>query len=519
MKPSHLLLLAGALGLLLPSPASAADDGRVKRPNVLFIAIDDLNDWIGPLRGHPQVQTPNLDRLARRGVVFTNAHCAAPLCNPSRAAVFGGRHPFETGVYANEANQNIRTAHPELVLLPQHFQQAGYRAFGTGKLLHHRSPGVFDEDFHPEQQWSPFTSKQAEYTDAELPSKATNSPRHVTTLQGRTVVLPLNGMPSDRAPTTRRGDTFDWGPVDVADADMHDGQITEWARRRLKAPPPGPTFLGVGYFRPHIPLFAPRKYFELYADTPIRLPEVKADDLADLSAGARHLATFPDSAGAHATVVKHGQWQAAVRAYLACISFVDAQVGRLLDALDASPAADHTVILLWGDHGWHLGEKEHWGKWTGWQRATHTPLIIAPAKAGAAGRFKRGERCAAPVSLLDIYPTLIELCGLPPGAGLSGQSLVPLLKNPATVTGRHVLTTFGKGNYSVTGARWHFIRYADGSEELYDSIADPHEWANLAGKPGLQSVQQGMAEFLPRAVAPDDAAAAAARSPAKRKQK
>jgi arylsulfatase A-like enzyme len=148
-----------------------------------------------------------------------------------------------------------------------------------------------------------------------------------------------------------------------------------------------------------------------------------------------------------------------------------------------------------------LGEKEHWGKWTGWERSTHTPLIIAPAKTAPVAAFKRNDRCAEPVSLLDLYPTLIELCGLPSLAGLSGQSLVPLLKNPATVTGRHVLTTFGKGNYSLTGARWHYIRYDDGAEELYDSVNDPHEWENLAGKPAFRSMQQEMSKRLEAMIA------------------
>lgn len=515
MKSSKLALIVG-LGFVLTAPGFGAADDRPKASNVLFIAIDDLNDWIGPLGGHPQVKTPNFDRLARRGITFANAHCAASLCNPSRAAVFSGRQPFQTGIYANDSN--IRDEHPGLVLLPQHFKQAGYHTFGTGKLLHQRLPGVFEENFYPEQQWSPFTPAQAEYTDEELPSKGSDKPRHVTTLKGRTVVLPMNGMPSDRAPASRRGDTFDWGPVDVPESDMHDGQITEWAISRLRETHATPIFLGVGYFRPHIPLFAPRKYFELYSGIDIKLPEVRADDLNDLSATARTRAIEADTAGAHATVVKHAQWKAAATAYLACISFVDAQVGRLLDALDASSVAENTTIVLWGDHGWHLGEKEHWGKWTGWERSTHTPLIIVPAKSTAAGTFKRGERCVEPVGLIDIYPTLIELCQLPSLAGLSGQSLVPLLRNPATVTGRHVLTTFDKGNYSVTGARWHYIRYSDGNEELYDSIKDPHEWENLAGKPALQSVREELAGHLPKAAHPGATTKPAAGPAAPRKQ-
>ena len=177
------------------------------RPNVLFIAVDDLNDWIGPLRGHPQVKTPHLDRLASRGITFTNAHCAAPLCNPSRAAVFSGHQPFQTGILAND-EKAIRTARPDAVLLPQHFQQAGYRTYGTGKLLHQKGPGLCETEFYPEQRWSPFTPEAVNYTAAELPSKASADPQHHTVLKGRPVVLPLNRMPSDRAAASPGGESF-----------------------------------------------------------------------------------------------------------------------------------------------------------------------------------------------------------------------------------------------------------------------------------------------------------------------
>ena len=465
------------VALLFGLQAGAA----VRRPNVLFIAVDDLNDWIGCLGGHPQVKTPNIDRLAKRGVLFTNAHCAAPLCNPSRAAVFSGRHPFETGVLANDES-DIRKMRPEIVLIPQHFKQAGYKTFGCGKLLHQKGAGLFDEDLFPEQRWSPFEAKEVDYTPEELPSKGTENPRHVTELKGKPIILPLNRMPSDRAPDKRAGESFDWGPLDVEDADMGDGQIAAWAVERLQRAKGQPFFLGVGFYRPHIPLFAPQKYFDLYDGVDITLPEVKADDLDDLGATGRQRALEADTAGLHATVLKHRQWQTAVKAYLACISFVDAQVGRLLDALDSGPNAGNTVIVLWGDHGWHLGEKQHWGKWTGWQRATHVPLIVAPPR-DMAGGSQVGAKCNSPVSLLDLYPTLIEFCGLPALQGLSGKSLVPALKDPRQGSDRVVITTFDTGNHSITGARWHYLHYADGSEELYDTPADPHEWSNLAGKP------------------------------------
>jgi arylsulfatase A-like enzyme len=484
-----------ALALLLcPSLAPRA---AAAPPNVLFIAVDDLNDWIGCLGGHPQAHTPNIDRLAIRGVLFAHAHCAAPLCNPSRAAVFSGKQPFETGVFANDET-NIRVIRPDLVLIPQHFKQAGYRTFGTGKLLHQTSRGLFDEDFFPDQRWGPLDPKQVEYTADEQASKGTDNPRHVTQWKNRTLVLPLNRMPSDRAPHSRSGESFDWGPFEADDAEMGDGQIAAWAAERLRRAHQQPFFIGVGFYRPHIPLFAPQRYFDLFARVDVQPPPVKDDDLDDLGDAARARAIEAETAGAHTTVVKYQQWQAAVKAYLACVAFVDAQIGTLLEALDAGPNAKNTIIVLWGDHGWHLGEKQHWGKWTGWQRATHVPLIITtPADATSEG-YQVGAKCREPVSLIDLYPTLIQMCDLPPRDGLSGQSLVPLMRQPGKETGRVVISTFDRGNYSVMGSRWHYIRYANGSDELYDLAADPNEWTNLGQDQNYAATKQRLVQQLPK---------------------
>lgn len=470
------------------------------RPNVLFIAVDDLNDWIGCLAGHPQTVTPNMDRLAKRGVLFTNAHCAAPACNPSRAAIFSGRNPNQTGVYSNNSPR-IRSAQPDLVLLPQHFQKAGYRTLGTGKLLHSKPKGVFQEEFFPEQRWSPFSRDQVEYSAEELPSKGSDHPRHVVKNGpgGRRYVLPLNRMPSDRNPQNPKGESFDWGPLPVADTAMGDGQITDWAIKQLKQKDAvGPFFLAVGYYRPHIPLYAPQRYFDLLPPTDeIELPAVLRNDLDDLSPSARKWALEAVTAGAHSTVLRFRQWQAAVRAYLACIAFVDAQIGRLLDGLDTSAHAENTIVVLWGDHGWHLGEKQHWGKWTGWQRSTRVPLIVVPAKRNGQPGYASGGRCRQPVSLVDLYPTLIELCELPKKADLVGESLVGLLAKPDQATDRLAVTFFDPGNVSLTGTRWHYIRYQDGSEELYHVGDDPHEWHNLAGSPSHQEVVKQFRRRLP----------------------
>ncbi len=487
--PAIFLLLAG-----LPSASPAAADDR---PNVLFIAIDDLNDWVGFLKGHPQTRTPNMDRIAARGVVFTNAHCAAPLCVPSRAAVFSGRQPFRSGVYDND--DDIRRISPHLILLPTQFKAHGYRTYGAGKLLHRHRPDLFDDSFRPEQRWSPFTQEQVAYTPAEFPSKGTGNPQHIVDMgAGRhRVILPLNRMPSDQRANTPGGERFDWGPVDVPDEAMGDTQIVDWAIGKMAEKSDAPFFLGVGFYRPHIPLFAPARYFAPFPVDSILLPDVKDDDLNDVGATGRTIALDPETAGLHATVVRYRQWKAAVAAYLACVHFVDAQIGRLIAALEASTHAADTVIVLWGDHGWHLGEKQHWGKWTGWERANHVPLaIIPPARDRAT--FAGGASSEQPVSLIDLYPTLVELCGVtPPATGLDGRSLVPLLREPRSVTGRAVISTFYGEHFSVRDERWRYVRYGEGSEELYDHQTDPHEFTNVAGEPERFEIKKRLAAMIP----------------------
>ena len=291
-----------------------------------------------------------------------------------------------------------------------------------------------------------------------------------------------NRIRSKKTPKRPSGESFDWGPFDVPDKEFGDTRITNWAIEKLGKGFEKPFFLGVGYYRPHIPLWAPKRFFDRFKETPASLPPVREDDLADLGPVAKKWAREAVTAGSHATVVKHGQWRAAVEAYLACVSYIDHEVGRLLEALERSGQAERTVILLWSDHGWHLGEKEHWGKWTGWERSTRVPLIIVPPGAGD-GFAPAGSRCEQPVGLIDLYPTLVDLCGLDAPAGLDGRSLRPLLRDPGKSTGRVLVTTFDEGNLSARTERWRYLRYQDGSEELYDLVADPNEWSNLAGRP------------------------------------
>ena len=451
---------AGAAALAVPGLYYAARSDE-ERPNVLFMAIDDLNDWVACLGGHPDVKTPNLDRLAQRGVLFTNAHCSAPACNPSRASLMTGLRPSTTGVYQNP--QPFRPVLPDAVTLPMHFMEHGYRAVGGGKIYH----GGFPDP----QSWEEY-----------FPSQTQNKPPDPMP-ENR----PLNGIPKTAH--------FDWGPVDVPDQEMGDWKVADWARGELAREQPKPLFLGCGFFRPHLPWYVPRKYFDMYPPESVTLPNVNENDLDDVPPLGVQMAR-PDRD--HKKVTESDNWRKAVSGYLASISFVDACVGRVLDAFDSSAHTDNTIIVLWSDHGWHLGEKLHWRKFALWEEATHNVLMVV-----APGVTQPGGRCSRPVSMLDIYPTLVELCGLEAKDGLEGQSLVPLLEDPGAEWERPALTTHGRENHSVRSERWRYIRYRDGTEELYDHDNDELEWTNLADRPEHAEVKQELARWLPEVNAPD----------------
>lgn len=436
---------------------------RGTRPNVLFIALDDLNDWVGCLGGHPGAVTPNLDRLAKRGVLFTSAHCAAPLCNPSRAALMTGIRPSTSGVYLN--NQPMRRA-PKLagaVTLTQHFMEHGYRVTGGGKIYHLAYPDP--------QSWHQY-----------FPSQQRNRPADPAPEE-----VPANGIPNTAH--------FDWGPLDVPDSRMGDHQVVDWAAAELNRKHDRPFFLACGIYRPHLPWYVPRKYFDMHPLSKIVLPKVNEHDLDDIPPVGRK---FARPQGDHARVTQHGQWERAVQGYLASITFADAQVGRLVDALDRGPHAANTTIVLWSDHGWHLGEKLHWRKFSLWEESTRNVLMIS-----APGITRPNGQCGRPVNLLDIYPTLIDVCGLKAREELEGRSLAPLLRDPAASWNYPTLTTYQRGNHSVRSERWRYTRYHDGTEELYDHAADPLEWRNLAGKPEHAAVKKELARWMPSADAPN----------------
>ena len=466
--------------LLLLCPV-VANDAHGARPNVLMIVVDDMNDWVGCLGGHPDVKTPNIDRLARRGVLFANAHCAAPVCNPSRVATLTGRRPGRTGIYDNGVRWH--EAMPGIQTIPRHFKDNGYHVVGGGKVFHHM-PG-----FNRRSDWHEYFEQVFDgHYQQQL--HGGQDVRNFRFPEG----FPLNGLPSvknlSRPPRNPR--EFDWGPFNEADDKTGDGRMVRWAVDFLESRNDQPFFLAAGIFRPHLPFYAPRKYIDLYPAESIRLPKLREDDLDDLPAIGRKLAE--QRREDYALVRESGKYREFVQAYLASISFADAMIGRLLDALDQSGHSANTVIVLWSDHGWHLGEKQHLHKFTLWERATHVPLMVV-----APGVTQTNVVCEQPVGTLDLFPTLSQLCDLPEIVELDGQSLVPLLKDPQRDWERPAITSHGPGNHALRSKRWRYIRYADGGEELYDHAADPNEWTNLASRVEFANVKQDLARWLPSA--------------------
>ena len=440
------------------------------KPNVLFIAVDDLNDWVGKLGGHPQAKTPNIDMLSSRGLLFTKAYCSAPSCNASRSSLLMGLRPSTTGIYINSHDWRQVSTLKNAVTLPRHFKDNGYLTMGGGKLFHAHT--FFDqknlEGYPDPDAW-----------DAYFPSKTQQMPTEVVP-----EVWPVNSSKK-----FYRGH-FDWAPLQISNREMADAKVVSWASKQLAKTHKKPIFLSVGIYRPHVPWYVPKQYFDRFPIDKIQLPKHLVDDLADVPIAGQAMAKRKW----HKWISENNQWKKAVQGYLASLAFADDMVGSLIKALDKGPLSKNTLIILWGDHGYHLGEKESWEKFSLWEDTTRVPLIIVDPR-----RPKPGALCESPVSLLDLYPTLIELCGLKlPPQKLEGRSLVNSLIKPMEKTGRAIITTQGRGNHAVRSSRYRYIRYADGSEELYDHKTDSHEWNNLSDDPSLFKVKSELMNYLPK---------------------
>jgi arylsulfatase A-like enzyme len=448
------VLGVAALVLVAPTPGNLAAQGDAK-PNVLVIAVDDLNHWVGPLGRNKQVRTPNIDRLAARGVTFANAYAAAPACNPSRAALMSGLRPSTTGVYHNSDDWRPRIAREKTLV--SHFRANGYATLGAGKMYH--------SSLDRKEEWNDYGTER----------------------RGRCKLLN----------STDGVGAIKFSPVDCADEDIADYSIAEYGVTQLQRRHDKPFLLTIGFRKPHMPWNVPAKYFEMYPLDSIELPPYRDADLADVPPPGVKMARAPGTKAAdvpsdHELMLESGRWKEAVQAYLAAISYVDGQIGRVLDALDRSASRENTIVLFFGDHGWSLGEKRHWRKFALWEEPTRAPLIwIAP------GVTRAGATSRRPVDFMSIYPTLAELCGLPVPAHVEGASIRKLLAEPDAAWEPPALMTHGYRNHAVRSAEWRYIRYENGDEELYDEAGDPFEWTNLAKDKAYAGVKTRLARALP----------------------
>lgn len=450
MKRSHKLAI---LLLALVSPLVAF--GAVSAPkNVLFISVDDMNDWVGCL-GSNRVPTPNIDALAARGLLFINAHAPSPKCGPSRAAILTGKRASTTGLYGN--GHWWRPAYPDLLTLPHYFKKNGYYSAGGGKVHHHT------DGFNPPDQWD-------EYFDL---------------VQDKDLIVDyFNRRGEDRRYLTDQmprhpNDSLDWGSMEVEPMEMGDAQTVNWASEFLSREHDKPFFLAVGIFQPHLPFYAPKQYFDALPQKDVDLPINKPGDLDDIPEGGQIMAEYRRND--LRMIEEYNELENCVRSYLASIAHADTMVGELMNAFDKSAYTENTIIVLWSDHGYAFGEKDHYAKNTLWERSTHVPLIMVVPEV-----TKPGTRTDAPVDLTCLYPTLTTLCDLPTPSDLDGVNVTPLLKTPNIPWKHPAIIDYLKGNTAIRTKDWRYISYDEGrkGEELYDTQSDPNEWTNLISTHG-----------------------------------
>lgn len=460
------------------------------KPNVLFISIDDLNDWEGALNGHPQAITPNLDRLFEQGVLFTNAHCSQAVCTASRNSLLSGIHPTTSGWYSSVSA--MRKTYSQVMqdhkMLPQHFKDNGYKTLAVGKIFHQ---GVSDYKDRTDDFWDETAPDYKVPKDLKDRGDGYGGTKFYPFPKNGSQIINHYGEDFDN------GHSLCWGALDREDmpgGKMFDELISEWAVAKLKEDHEKPFFMAVGFVRPHVPYTAPKEYFDLYNLEDIIIPEVPDDEMTDIPNMGKSIAYGTIKTGDHYAVVNlsDSYWKEMVYGYLACISFVDDQAGKVIEALESSKYADNTIVVLWSDHGQHLGEKKHWRKQALWEESTKVPLYFK-----LPGQKAKGLTSKRVVSLLDIYPTLVELCDLPEANKLQGESLVPLINNPEMEQERFVLSTWYYKNHAVRSENWRYIHYRDGSEELYNHQTDPGEHTNLASDPQYAQIIAEHKKWLP----------------------
>ncbi len=509
------MTMGAALGgsAVLARPTGA----RRRKPNVVMIVIDDLNDYVTGMGGHPQAKAPHLAKLAAQGVSFRRAYSNNPVCAPSRGSFFTGIYPHTSKLihfgkwFENDVLINSKT-------IPEYFRENGYRTLGTGKLLHNYRPHVWEEFGH-RANYGPFAYDGKAFVGHPSVPEPFQSIGHVDGSFAPTSDVPRVGK-TDQGPGAVgwyenpgwKG-IKPWQYTSEGDRDLlPDERCAEWAAERIttmaKQDQAKPFFLGVGFIRPHTPLYAPRRFFDMFPVEDIKLPVIRAGDASDTHyqdvfsperKGPRHFKLLKESY----PTLEEGL-RTYVQAYLACVAFVDEQVGKVVDAIDRNGLRDNTIVLVTSDHGYNMGEKDYLFKNSLWEESGRVPLIVR-----APGVTPAGAVVERPVSLIDIYPTLVDLCGLQgdtrknaKGAPLDGYSLKPLLIDPQADhwDGPDAALTVIKADqrpseqpeahhYSVRTRRWRYILYNSGAEELYDHDHDPYEWSNLARDPRHEKVK------------------------------
>jgi arylsulfatase A-like enzyme len=482
----------------------------VEKPNVLMIVLDDMNDWLGVMGGHPQARTPNMDRLASEGVLFLNAHANVGVCSPSRASFMSGIHPLTSGCWGfnnplkNTVLNNSKT-------LPEYARENGFRTYQTGKVFHHVPPKVWTEKgipkYHGPMAWNgskvvihpscPATMAELGALDSTYASLA-----DIPSVDGYT-----GWWDSKNNKPFRYVSDQDRDP-------MVDEQSVEWFRNKMAVLAENndtePFLMAFGVMRPHTPLVVPQSYFDRFPLDQVELPTIKEDDIADLpwGEGSRGRQTIEAlRAGAEDPELEFKKY---VQAYLASVAFADDIVGRALGILDKSRFRENTVVVLFSDHGYNIGEKEYLWKYTLWEESTRVPLIIRDPRYAASA----GKTVDHPVSLIDVFPTIKDLCGMAGetikgsgGAAVDGHSLRPFLENPETTAwggpdaALSVIASWKSKepagqHLSLRTRDWRYTRYYPEGEELYDHRNDPYEWNNLASNPEYAAVKAGLIEQL-----------------------
>jgi arylsulfatase A-like enzyme len=459
--------------LIALSLSNTSIEASEKPLNVLFIVVDDLNDWVGALGGHPQAKTPHLDQFVKNGaLVFDQAHCPATVCGPSRSALLSGVRPSNTGLYGNGNNMKHASRLKDNLTITEYFSKHGYHTMSTGKIFHkHPSWKGMDEG-----QWA-FDEWESIGGGGKLPKSKT----------------PYNQLPMpDGSWPKGKLAAFDWLATDLPMEKTGDFAAAQWAGKRMASYPPQdkPFFMALGISKPHTPWYVPKKFFDMHPLDSIELADMDMDDLADIK-NAKGKNKFKPHINFE-RVQKYNKFKEATQAYLAAVSYADECIGEALNALENSPHKDNTMVVIFSDHGWFLGEKLQFGKTNLWDESTRVPLLIKVPNLTPAD-----THTSAVVNLIDLYPTLVEMCSLPANPNIDGLSFAPVLKDSTTPWNKPTLTTIQFQNHSIRDERYRYTRYSDGTEEFYDHSNDPLERNNLISNPEISSLVQTYKSHLP----------------------